>query len=672
MSTSVQIHLKEFFPTDSAETLASKLNFDFNQLLALGVGKQGTVGNQGYLGPVGPIGQLGLVGPRGTFWYTGTLTSPPTATSLGAIIGDFYLNTQEAWQLQGDGVTWLPVLNFGSIISSYLATSTLTFTRQLNGTVGTDRYISFVNADETYNDKTPTLSGFTNDILFLHNYNLSALSISPSAFYTAMQSIYVDHTLSNTDLAVRTHLQLGNVRMVSSTPTLTTEDESYKIKFYIDGSGVFVAKHAMAPNDTSGVGAYTYDSAIKNILSKASTQTPLIFQYGGIDAMTGLGMGSMTPVDGLAMIDQTQGFSLGIDSTGKLLLQSKSGIVSFKTQLNGNSYMTISPNGSGKMNVGRGNVGGAAIEDPYLGLNVLGSFGTTIKYLEPTNPTSPPPGYTQTYNVGADDSVIILRPFADTLQIPVLPYIPPSAISNTPWNYDIVLPIPDVTQRGRLITIKNLNYNAVWKVRLKFTNGGSEFFYTDPSYTKAFSVGIIEAQAQYATSAQTYGDPFTYYTLLPGESITVQGYFHSWVKVSSTIKNEPWRKILANSHTYGAGGTWNEDEILSNGEIVPKFANASLSNNPAGFFEYLSIRKTYDNYVEIKGMFLHTGSNYNNYPIFTLPEGYRPLAGFRYFPAVQQNPTAALYTKIDNGGGVEMNVVNGAWHFIEARFEAEL
>lgn len=71
---SVIINLKEIFSTDSQSETSSKLNFNFNQLLALGIGQPGPVGATGPAGSPGPIGPIGPIGPVGSMIF-GTI--PP-------------------------------------------------------------------------------------------------------------------------------------------------------------------------------------------------------------------------------------------------------------------------------------------------------------------------------------------------------------------------------------------------------------------------------------------------------------------------------------------------------------------------------------------------------------------------------------------------------------------
>ena len=72
----VIINLKEIFATDSQVEVSSKVNFNFNQLIALGIGQTGPTGATGSIGPAGPIGPIGPAGPTGSVIYG---TTPVTA-----------------------------------------------------------------------------------------------------------------------------------------------------------------------------------------------------------------------------------------------------------------------------------------------------------------------------------------------------------------------------------------------------------------------------------------------------------------------------------------------------------------------------------------------------------------------------------------------------------------
>lgn len=65
----VQINLKELYSTDSQSVLVSKLNFNLNQILSLGVGSPGSQGAPGIRGPIGPIGPTGPTGEVGSLIY---------------------------------------------------------------------------------------------------------------------------------------------------------------------------------------------------------------------------------------------------------------------------------------------------------------------------------------------------------------------------------------------------------------------------------------------------------------------------------------------------------------------------------------------------------------------------------------------------------------------------
>jgi hypothetical protein len=62
----ININLKEIFPVDNQSDLSAKLNFNFNQLLALGFGERGETGPAGEIGPIGPIGPIGVAGDPGS------------------------------------------------------------------------------------------------------------------------------------------------------------------------------------------------------------------------------------------------------------------------------------------------------------------------------------------------------------------------------------------------------------------------------------------------------------------------------------------------------------------------------------------------------------------------------------------------------------------------------
>ena len=88
----IRINLKEIFPSDSQDITVDKLNFNFNKLLALGIGDQGDQGTSGPQGAAGPIGLSGTQGLRGSSWFVDA-GDPNTLTFVDLLDQDLYLDT---------------------------------------------------------------------------------------------------------------------------------------------------------------------------------------------------------------------------------------------------------------------------------------------------------------------------------------------------------------------------------------------------------------------------------------------------------------------------------------------------------------------------------------------------------------------------------------------------
>jgi hypothetical protein len=88
----IRINLKELFNSDSQEITIDKLNFNFNKVLELGVGKPGPIGPKGPKGSAGPKGLTGDTGDRGNNWFIGS-GSPVSQTFTGLADLDFYIDT---------------------------------------------------------------------------------------------------------------------------------------------------------------------------------------------------------------------------------------------------------------------------------------------------------------------------------------------------------------------------------------------------------------------------------------------------------------------------------------------------------------------------------------------------------------------------------------------------
>jgi len=119
----ININLKEVFSVDNPADLASKLNYNFNQLIALGVGQPGQTGAIGATGSAGPEGPIGPQGEAGTQVYsdsivTGiTLSSITYPSSVSAVVGDYYISEDSIYQ-KANSSTWNKVSDFYDIFNS--------------------------------------------------------------------------------------------------------------------------------------------------------------------------------------------------------------------------------------------------------------------------------------------------------------------------------------------------------------------------------------------------------------------------------------------------------------------------------------------------------------------------------------------------------------------------
>lgn len=119
---SVSVNLQEVFSADSQSNLTQKINFNFNQLLTLGLGEAGPIGLTGGPGPIGPVGPIGLTGDRGARVYsTLTIDSPILNPALApnSENGDLYINTRELF-VKGNTTSgiWEGVVDFQALITS--------------------------------------------------------------------------------------------------------------------------------------------------------------------------------------------------------------------------------------------------------------------------------------------------------------------------------------------------------------------------------------------------------------------------------------------------------------------------------------------------------------------------------------------------------------------------
>jgi hypothetical protein len=118
---SVSVNLQEVFSSDSQSNLTQKINFNFNQLLTLGLGEPGLIGPIGPQGPIGPAGQIGPQGTRGAKVYSViTQEDPISNPALGANSedGDIFINNKELY-VKGVTVsgTWGEVIDFQALVT---------------------------------------------------------------------------------------------------------------------------------------------------------------------------------------------------------------------------------------------------------------------------------------------------------------------------------------------------------------------------------------------------------------------------------------------------------------------------------------------------------------------------------------------------------------------------
>ena len=126
----ININLKEVFSNDSAGDISSKLNFNFNQLLALGVGQTGLQGETGSSGSAGPIGPTGVAGANGPAIWSSTSGS---TSSLGAnsptdsVVGDYYISGTAIYKKNTAGTDWEVITNFSNLFSAVAVAGTVSW-----------------------------------------------------------------------------------------------------------------------------------------------------------------------------------------------------------------------------------------------------------------------------------------------------------------------------------------------------------------------------------------------------------------------------------------------------------------------------------------------------------------------------------------------------------------
>jgi len=127
----VNINLKEIFSADNQADLANKLNFNFNQLIALGVGDKGDKGDKGDAGGPGPRGPRGYTGADGTIIWSEagtTFIDLTTSSPTDSKIGDYYVGKVEIgpasyngiYKKESEGTVWTVITDFSEVFREAL------------------------------------------------------------------------------------------------------------------------------------------------------------------------------------------------------------------------------------------------------------------------------------------------------------------------------------------------------------------------------------------------------------------------------------------------------------------------------------------------------------------------------------------------------------------------
>lgn len=131
----ININLKEIFSNDSAGDISSKLNFNFNQLLALGVGQTGLQGATGSSGSSGPIGPTGLTGENGpVIWSStsGSTSALGASSPANSVVGDYYISDDAIYKKNEAGTNWEIITNFSNLFSAVSVAGTVSWQTGIN------------------------------------------------------------------------------------------------------------------------------------------------------------------------------------------------------------------------------------------------------------------------------------------------------------------------------------------------------------------------------------------------------------------------------------------------------------------------------------------------------------------------------------------------------------
>ena len=131
----ININLKEIFSNDSAGDISSKLNFNFNQLITLGVGQPGSSGATGSSGSAGPIGPTGLTGENGpVIWSStsGSTSALGASSPANSVVGDYYISDDAIYKKNTEGTDWEIITNFSNLFSAVSVAGTVSWQTGIN------------------------------------------------------------------------------------------------------------------------------------------------------------------------------------------------------------------------------------------------------------------------------------------------------------------------------------------------------------------------------------------------------------------------------------------------------------------------------------------------------------------------------------------------------------
>jgi hypothetical protein len=399
---SVSVNLQEVFSADSQSNLTQKINFNFNQLLTLGLGEAGPIGLTGGPGPIGPTGPIGLTGDRGARVYsTLTIDSPilDPALAPNSENGDLYINTRELF-VKGNTTSgiWEGVVDFQALITSQSLQDTYkVFQLGVGGGDSESKHAKFLRT----NGVDTTNSGFSsshpmyytgsstpnNTQLILSNFDeLKTWKIQAGSLvendnesddifeYNALAKIYA--FLPSSVSGWRHQLEIGSVDDVTVTVggdsqqyVLTPSEQNLKIRKYrVAAAALEGGLYNTAELDLSGLTASS-NSLNSEIILAVNKKTPTVSQI--------IQMGLTTaPI----LADRLASANLGTD--GLILSKANTQHIAFgfdnaiasRINLNTSSNISLLKVNHANLNLANGNL---AITVDDLAKEI--SLGTAIK-----------------------------------------------------------------------------------------------------------------------------------------------------------------------------------------------------------------------------------------------------------------------------------------------------